>query len=147
MCHFSEYYCGLNIPLSNKLVVSLITNDVISTSFAHEVLPSYLRALQYLNSMYDVLLLGDPSFKTRTHLLYLHDRLMCSLTRLIQDVDNGMIDVEPVSLLRTLRAVNGRDLWLMLTDASSRTEVLLREVRAMLNILTNLVAPGARHEQ
>ncbi|MCF2136920.1 MAG: hypothetical protein K9W43_06700 [Candidatus Thorarchaeota archaeon] len=123
-----------------------MSRNVLSTDFAHEIVPSYLRALQYLNSMYDVLLLGEPSFRTRTHLLYLHDRLMCSIVQLIHDVNIGLIDVEPVSLLRTLRAVNGRDLWLMLTDASSKTENLIREVRAMLNILTNLVAPPPRDD-
>ncbi|MHA1771813.1 MAG: hypothetical protein ACTSYL_07770 [Candidatus Thorarchaeota archaeon] len=123
-----------------------MSHNILSTDFTHEVVPSYLRALQYLNSMYDVLLLGEPSFKTRTHLLYLHDQLICSIVQLIHDVDNGMIDVEPVSLLRTLRAVNGRDLWLMLTDASSKTEDLIREVRIMLNILTNLVAPSPRDD-
>ncbi len=129
----------LKYSRDNKIMIILMSHNVAATSWLSEIPSSYLRALNYINSIHDVLMLGDPNFQTRTHLLYLLDKLMNSIDAMINDISNGIIVTDSLSILRAVRAVNCRDLWLKLTDASTRQRELVQEVRMIRNMLTNLI--------
>ncbi len=101
------------------------------------------RALRHIDAMTALVDEYPITHSTRMGLLSFHDRLVRDLDDLWLAVRNGRIRVDSMPVLRALRNVQCLDLWYLISSPRPDVTGILREVRLIRNMLTQIVCPRA----